>query len=168
MGDANNLIGSSYSQFNDGKSLYGDLAQYRLRLFYNHGQSPNGVVGLTPDAYLRYFTVILDDGREIETAGVAYDTDDGSITVVGLADLGQARDSCDGYADFCYGEDTDNYIDIILSGDEAAMAHISSVHIEPGLFNPGGPPRHSTTSSIRTPTQTNTLTSSMTWQEISW
>jgi len=52
-----------------------------------------------------------------------------------------------GYADYddCYQEDRDNYIDIILVGDEAAARNITFVEI-PGLeggyrafYNPGGP-----------------------------
>ena len=66
--------------------------------------------------------------------------------MLGLADLGQSFDPDAGiYYDDCYNEDRDNYIDIILTGDEAAARNVTFVEI-PALeggysafFNPGGP-----------------------------
>ena len=66
--------------------------------------------------------------------------------VVGLSDLGQPEDHDEGiYYDDCYQEDRDNYIDIILVGDEAAARSVTAVEI-PSLeggysafYNPGGP-----------------------------
>jgi hypothetical protein len=65
---------------------------------------------------------------------------------VGLSDLGKVRDPEEGVNyDGCYAEDRDNYIDIILVGDEAAARNVTFVEI-PSLeggyrafFNPGGP-----------------------------
>jgi hypothetical protein len=61
-------------------------------------------------------------------------------------DLGKAEDHETGiYYDDCYIEDRDNYIDIILVGDEAAARNVTFVEI-PSLdggyrafYNPGGP-----------------------------
>ena len=60
---------------------------------------------------------------------------------MGLSDLGQSSASYDD----CYDEDRDNYIDIIIEGDEAAARNITHVEI-PSLaggydafYNPGGP-----------------------------
>ena len=61
--------------------------------------------------------------------------------MTGLSDLGPAQDSYDD----CYLEDADNYIDIILEGDDAAARNITFLEI-PSLaggyeafYNPGGP-----------------------------
>ena len=70
----------------------------------------------------------------------------GTLTVVGISDLGLAASAADGIAyDDCYLEDRDNYLDIVLSGDDAAARSITDLEI-PGLdggyrplFNPGGP-----------------------------
>jgi hypothetical protein len=57
-----------------------------------------------------------------------------------LADLGGPQDAYDD----CYNEDKDNYIDIILDGDDAAVRKITTVEIPSSrdyspLYNPGGP-----------------------------
>lgn len=63
----------------------------------------------------------------------------GKLRVIGLSDLGQVQDSYDE----CYTEDRDNYIDIILVGDEAAARNITILEIpsiEGGytpFYNPG-------------------------------
>ncbi|MBT8215225.1 MAG: phospholipase, partial [Acidimicrobiia bacterium] len=67
----------------------------------------------------------------------------GTLRVLGLADLGQAEDQGATY-DLCYQEDADNYIDIILIGDQAAARSITHVEVPAGdgylpLYNPGGP-----------------------------
>ena len=63
---------------------------------------------------------------------------------MGLAELGAPEGETVVYDD-CYGEDKDNYIDIILAGDEAAARNITHLEI-PSLeggygafYNPGGP-----------------------------
>ncbi|MFN8464123.1 MAG: hypothetical protein U0X20_01170 [Caldilineaceae bacterium] len=68
------------------------------------------------------------------------------LRVVGLSDLGRAEDPEAGvYCDDCYEQDGDNYIDVILVGDEAAARSVTYVDI-PALeggyrafYNPGGP-----------------------------
>ncbi len=54
----------------------------------------------------------------------------GSLRVVGLSDLGQKENPNEGiYYDDCYAEDRDNYIDIILVGDEEAARNVTFVEI---------------------------------------
>jgi hypothetical protein len=88
------------------------------------------------------------DGEPVilDRVGVDYEVRGGTLRMVGLSDLGQAEDPEAGiYYDDCYQEDRDNYIDIILVGDEAAARSITGVEI-PALeggyrafYNPGGP-----------------------------
>lgn len=64
----------------------------------------------------------------------------GTITVIGLADLAQAGVP----ENAAYVEDHDNYYDVILSGDQAAIARLSSVRWPSSgsyspVYNPGGP-----------------------------
>ena len=129
---------------NDGVALYGDAAQYRLRVLTTGGFSPDGVTSVFPTEYERYFRVQAIDaaGREhwLERTGVPYEIDGGTVTVVGLADLGVKQSSYDdGYV-----EDHDNQIDIVLSGDESAVRAIRMVEIPAAdgyspFYNPGGP-----------------------------
>jgi hypothetical protein len=129
---------------NDGVSLYGDEAEYRLRVFTSGGMTRNGVQGLTPDAFEQYFRVrgVADDGTEVllTETGVDYPINGGVVRVLGLADLGQKADT---YTD-CYAEDRDNQIDIILTGDDDAVRAITHAEIPSTdgylpLYNPGGP-----------------------------
>ena len=88
------------------------------------------------------------DGETVllEKVGVDYSVAGGTLRVVGLSDLGQKENPEEGiYYDGCYAEDRDNYIDIILVGDEEAARNITFVEI-PSLeggysafYNPGGP-----------------------------
>ncbi|MBK9265342.1 MAG: phospholipase [Polyangiaceae bacterium] len=132
---------------NDGVALYGSKAKFRLRTYTSGGFSPDGVRGLRPDEYERFFRVHAKaaDGAEVllEKVGVDHMVQGGVIRVVGLADLGRPASS-DVVYDDCYVEDWDNYIDIVLDGDEAAMRSIVSVEIPAtgnygAFFNPGGP-----------------------------
>lgn len=132
---------------NDGVALYGSKAKFRLRTYTSGGFSPDGVRGLRPDEYERFFRVHAKaaDGTEVllEKVGVDHMVQGGVIRVVGLADLGRPASS-DVVYDDCYIEDWDNYIDIVLDGDEAAMRSIVSVEIPAtgnygAFFNPGGP-----------------------------
>jgi len=132
---------------NDGAALYGDAARFRLRTYTSGGFSPDGVRGLRPDEYERFFRLHVRraDGTTatIDRAGVDHTIDGGRLRVLGLADLGRPAGGEVHYDD-CYLEDWDNYIDIILDGDEAAMRTITAVEI-PALapygafYNPGGP-----------------------------
>jgi hypothetical protein len=131
---------------NHGAALYGEAARYRLRTYTTGGFSPDGVRGLRPDEFERFFRLHLKapDGETltIERAGVDHTIAGGRVRVVGLADLGEPAAN-DAYDD-CYVEDWDNYIDIILDGDEAAVRAIAGVEIPAAapygaFYNPGGP-----------------------------
>jgi hypothetical protein len=133
---------------NDEFSLY-DEHDFRLRTLTSGGFSPDGVTGLRPDRFEEFFRLqaLGPDGSTVvmDEAGVDYQVAGGTLRVVGLSDLGQAADAEDIRYDDCYQEDRDNYIDIILVGDEAAARSVEAVEI-PSLaggyaafYNPGGP-----------------------------
>ncbi len=139
---------------NDGISLYGDDAQYRLRVYTTGGYTPDGVTGLKPSQYSNFFQVqVTSDTGEVVPllkAGKEYLIDGNKIEVVGLAELGAAGQVVDG--NDCYKEDKDNQIDIVLKGDVEAMRKVSGVrvpsqesageHTAEGywqFYNPGGP-----------------------------
>jgi len=130
---------------NDERALYGDAAQFRLRMLTTGGFKPDGVRGLHPDQFEQYFRLHADgpDGTTVvlDEVGVDYQVEGGTLRILGLADLGHQQSSYDD----CYAEDGDNYIDVILSGDETAARHITALEM-PGteggyqpLYNPGGP-----------------------------
>lgn len=138
---------------NDGGTLYGADAVYRLRLYTWGGFSPDGVSPILPTEFARYFRLAATDATgaavAITQTGVAYDLGAGlgTVTVVGLAELGRAGGGSPLDPAY-YTEDHDNYIDVILKGDEAAVRALTSVTIptsaEAGysdLYNPGGPGR---------------------------
>ena len=129
---------------NDEFALYGG-GDFRLRVLTAGGFSPDGVTGLRPDMFEDFFRLRATgpDGKPVEMTrvGVDYDLAGGRLRIVGLSDLGQRADRYDD----CYQEDRDNYIDIILDGDEAAARSVEAVEI-PSLaggyrafYNPGGP-----------------------------
>lgn len=129
---------------NDGVALYGAAAAYRLRVLTTGGFSPDGVRSVYPTEFSRYFRILAVDAQGhdhwIEQAGQAYEIDGGSLTVLGLADLGVAQDSYDE----AYVEDHDNQIDIVIAGDESAVRAIRLVEVPSGgvyspFYNPGGP-----------------------------
>jgi hypothetical protein len=129
---------------NDGISLYGSQAKFRLRMYTSGGMTPNGVTPLLPTDYDQYFRVIAvtSSGRKVALtrAGKTYYIDGKPLRVVGLADLGRKQASYDA----CYTEVRNNYIDIILDGSEAAARRITTVEIPSTgrykpLYNPGGP-----------------------------
>ncbi len=143
------LLAGNLGLPNDEFSLY-DEGDFRIRILTTGGFSPDGMTGLRPDMYEDFFRVHVNgaDGETIllEKVGEEYQVDGGSLRVVGLAELGQKENLDEGiYYDDCYVEDRDNYIDIILVGDEAAARNITFVEI-PALeggyrafYNPGGP-----------------------------
>lgn len=146
---------------NDGETLYGEAATYRLRLFTSGGFSPDGVSGFLPGEFSRYFRLYATDasGAEvlIDQAGVTYDLGVGRLSVEGLADLGGTPTGDPLKDAVYYVEDHDNYIDIILSGDAAAVSRLtaveiptSAVHGYSDIYTPGGPGR--------TPQSTTTYT----------
>jgi hypothetical protein len=129
---------------NDGISLYGKQAKFRLRMYTSGGMTPNGVTPLLPTEYGKYFRVIAvtASGRKVALtrAGKTYYVDGQPLRVVGLADLGVKQASYDA----CYTELRNNYIDIILDGSIAAARRITTVQIPSTgrykpLYNPGGP-----------------------------
>ncbi len=134
---------------NDEFALYGG-GDFRLRMLTSGGFSPDGITGLTPDRFEDFFRIHATgvDGETvlIDTVGVDYDVAGGTLRVVGLSDLGRALDEDGGvFYDDCYAEDRDNYIDVILTGDEAAARNVTFLEI-PSLgsgydafYNPGGP-----------------------------
>jgi hypothetical protein len=134
---------------NDEATLY-DEGDFRLRVLTTGGFSPDGVTGLRPDMFEDFFRLhaIGPDGEPmlLEHVGTEYEVAGGTLRIVGLSDLGKAEDHANGvYYDDCYSEDGDNYIDIILVGDEAAARSVTNVEI-PSLdrgyrafYNPGGP-----------------------------
>ncbi len=128
---------------NDGTAAFGADAEYRLRILTSGGFSPDGVTGIRPDEFSRYFRLHASDGGStvvLTETGVDYQLTGGRIRIMGLAELGQPGQ----VLNLAYVEDWDNYIDIVLAGDEAAMRQITAVEIpatgdyDP-FYNPGGP-----------------------------
>ena len=145
LGEGGPIGVSLASQNNSGSDLYGSAAQYRLRLYTSAGFSPDGIASLLPAEFSRYFILqaTADDGSTIDiteaNTPVAIGTF-GTVTVVGLADLAQAGVT----ENAAYVEDHDNYYDVILSGDQEAIARLSSVRMPSAggyspVYNPGGP-----------------------------
>lgn len=145
LGEGGPIGISLASQFNSGGDLYGDQAQYRLRLYTNLGFSPDGIASLLPSEFSRYFVLeaIAEDGSTISISQAGTPIAIGSlgvIEVVGLADLAQAGTT----ENAAYVEDHDNYTDIILKGDLAAISRLSAVRMPSSgsyqvVYDPGGP-----------------------------
>ena len=134
---------------NDELSLY-DEGDFRIRVLTTGGFSPDGITGLTPTMFEDFFRIHAKgpNGEVVllERVGQEYVVAGGALRIVGLSDLGQKENPDEGvFYDDCYAEDRDNYIDIILVGDETAARNIIYVEI-PSLeggynafYNPGGP-----------------------------
>lgn len=128
---------------NGGTAYYGADAQYRLRIFSTQGMSPDGVAAILPTDFSNFFRIEVNSGgvtSYLTQTNVPYNFVEGTIIVVGLADLGKASLPLND----AYVADRDNFVDIILKGDEAAMRIITAVEIPSGsgyfpLYNPGGP-----------------------------
>jgi hypothetical protein len=129
---------------NDCDALYGSGIQYRLRTFSTGGTSPDGVAAILPNQFSKFFQIQVTDKQGnvhwITQAGVPYTFAQGTIEVIGLADLGKAGTPLND----AYVTDRDNQIDICLEGDRAAMRLITAVNIPASgaysrLYNPGGP-----------------------------
>jgi hypothetical protein len=143
------LMERAASMPNDEFALY-DEGDFRLRVLTTGGFSPDGVTGLRPDMFEDFFRVHGKgaDGQTVvmDKVGKNYQVAGGTLRVVGLSDLGRAENRDEGvYYHGCYQEDRNNYIDIILVGDQAAAPNVTAVEI-PGLkggyrafYNPGGP-----------------------------
>jgi hypothetical protein len=143
------FIGNAYMP-NDEVALYGSTANFRLRMLTTGGFSPDGVHGLLPTDFAKYFRLraIGPDGVTmiLDQTGVDYHVLGGTLRILGLSDLGKKADASQGVVyDQCYSEDRDNYIDVVHSGDEAAARNITYLEMPglPGgygaLYNPGGP-----------------------------
>jgi len=135
---------------NDGRSIYGNAAQYRLRVLTNWGISGDGAHFIRPDQFEDFFWIQaeLPDGQTVKLtrSGYDYTLNNHTLTILGLAELGLSND--EDRWDECYIDDRDNQIDIILKGDRIAMGYLSEVHLPSGvteygrykpLYNPGGP-----------------------------
>lgn len=121
---------------------------FRLRILTTGGFSPDGVRGVLPTDFEKFFRIHVrgenGDTVLIEKDSIDYQVKGGSLRVIGLSDLGAPEGNGVAYSD-CYIEDRDNYIDIILVGDTAAARNILFLEI-PSLeggysafYNPGGP-----------------------------
>lgn len=129
---------------NDGKTFYGKRAKFRLRMLTTGGFSPDGIRGVRPNEFERYFQIIAraPSGRKvvIKKQRRTYRIGKGWLRVVGLAELGKKQSSYDE----CYAEDKDNQIDVIINGTRSAVKHIRRLKL-PGtgrydpMYNPGGP-----------------------------
>ncbi len=142
------LLGGDYLP-NDEHALY-DEGDFRLRMLTTGGSSGDGVTAIRPGDYERFFRVHATgrDGEPVllSEVGRTYEVAGGTLRVVGLAELGRAVDPDAGvHDDDCYVGDSDNYLDVILVGDDAAARSVTHVEL-PGraggyddLYNPGGP-----------------------------
>ncbi|MBN8869025.1 MAG: hypothetical protein J0H66_03985 [Solirubrobacterales bacterium] len=129
---------------NDGRALYGKRAKFRLRMLTTGGFSPDGIRGVRPNEFERYFRLVAraPGGRKVvvKKQGRTYRIGRGWLRVVGLAELGKKQSSYDQ----CYQEDHDNQIDVILNGTASAVKRIRLLRL-PGtgryspMYNPGGP-----------------------------
>jgi len=135
---------------NDERTMYGDKGNFRLRMLTTGGFSPDGIRGVLPTDFQKFFRIHAKgpNGSDvvIDKAGVPVAVAGGTLTVVGLSDVGKPA-STDGqvFYDDCYADDHDNYFDVIISGDDAAARSITTLEI-PALsggysafYNPGGP-----------------------------
>jgi hypothetical protein len=134
---------------NDASALYNE-GNYMLRMLTTGGFSPDGISGVKPNEFERFFRIHAkgEDGKTviINKLNKEYKVKGGKLRVVGLSDLGQPEGGAVLFNE-CYTEDLDNYIDIILVGDEEAARNITFLEI-PSLeggysafYNPGGPGR---------------------------
>ena len=124
-----------------------DEGDFKIRILTTGGFSPDGVRGVLPTDFETFFRLrVAGPNGEvvIDQTGVDYAVTGGTLRVVGLSELGAPASATVTY-DGCYNEDLDNYIDIVLVGDEAAARSITHVEI-PSLaggysafYNPGGP-----------------------------
>lgn len=130
---------------NSCRNIYGDAADYRLRLFTQWGVFKAGRLPVYPTDYSRYFTLIaeLNDGSELPLmeSNVEYDIDGEPLTVLGLAETGSIS-SVSEYNE-CYDDDRDNIIDVVLNGSVTAVTKLKRVEHRPSdgthepFYDPG-------------------------------
>ena len=113
----------------------------------NAGCTRDGIQGIRPNEFKKFFQLALSSGGEevlLTDTDTPYITADGyHLIIQGLADLG-VRSSSESPYDICYDEDEDNFVDIILSGDKEAVKQITHVILPSSgeylpLYKPGGP-----------------------------
>ena len=130
---------------NDGVSLYGRQAKFRLRMYTTGGMTPNGVSPLLPTDYDQLLPRRSrsppregrsgSPGRARPTTSTARrSASSGSPTSAGRKQATTTATPRSG----------NNYIDIVLDGSEAAARRITTVEIPSTgryapLYNPGGP-----------------------------
>ena len=132
---------------NDGVSMYGEKkAKFRMRMLTVGGAfSPDGIFGMHPEDYRKHFRLVAieNDGTRVQLVepGRTYYVDGHPIRIEGLADLGVKKDTYDD----CYQEDSENQIDVILSGSVKAAKRIKILQIPARgdgyspLYSDGGP-----------------------------
>jgi len=121
---------------------------YRIRTYYSGGMTPDGLTGLTPAMFDRYFALNFATGQKLNesSVGLLLDGTTTTVTVLGLAETGRSLEDLEEerYTP-CYVDDRDNYIDIIIhvAGDatvlETLLTSFTAFAEQPGLYNPGGP-----------------------------
>jgi hypothetical protein len=147
LGEAtkNNLVNNQLGVFPNNEFALYNGADFRLRVLTTGGFSPDGVRGVKPTDFERFFRIhaIAPDSSTmlLEDTDTVYSVLGGTLTILGLSELGKKSATYDD----CYDEDRDNYIDIIIKGDDAAARNITHIEI-PSLaggydafYNPGGP-----------------------------
>jgi hypothetical protein len=144
LGESNpQWLNASYA--NSGSDLFGSAAQYRLRVYTSAGFSPDGISSILPTDFGKFFILLATDANghtvQITQSGVNYNISGyGNVKVLGIADTGPLQASYN----LAYVEDHDNQYDIILSGDSAAIAQLTSIRMPSTgayspVYNPGGP-----------------------------
>ena len=135
---------------NDERTLFGEQGDFRLRMLTTGGFSPDGIRGVLPTDFETFFRIhaIGPDGEEVilDRVGMPYEVQGGTLTIVGISDLGKPASTADDiFYDDCYADDRDNYLDIIIEGSDSAARSITDLEI-PALdggyaafYNPGGP-----------------------------
>lgn len=120
---------------------------FRLRMLTTGGFSPDGVRAVLPTDYETFFRLHAAgvDGEDVvlTEVGKDYAVKGGTLKILGLSETGPPEGG-DVHYDDCYIEDRDNYIDIILVGDEDAARSLRSLEIPATgeykpFYNPGGP-----------------------------
>ncbi len=134
---------------NHGVAIFGAAdAQYRVRIATLGGAfSPDGLRAMYPNEYRRYFQLVArsQSGRLVRLirANHEYRIDGEPITVVGIAD--RTVKAAPAQFNRCLQDDSENQIDIVLKGSEAAMRKLITVRVPARgngyrpLYNDGGP-----------------------------
>ena len=129
-----NSVEDLYRTEDDAQNLY------RLRLYISGGMTPNGVNGVLPTHFDDYITINFSDGTFIDQANVPADIEGGTVTVLGLADLGLKHRTTQ-FVTWRIGTTT---LMLEVSGEDQGLAIsqvVSVLAFSKGkqLYNPGGP-----------------------------